>query len=146
MKTFKKFLLLFLFLSIIYSCSSSEEDSSGCESCTYTIGNGETAGSVPAALHGVFNLTLQYSQNGYKFADGKKAKFTIAEKELTIEIEGEECLLLKNPYTVNGNLREFTFKDICRDNQIYSVSIDNDGGLNEINVGTLEMKFYGQFH
>ncbi|MFY9241619.1 MAG: hypothetical protein WAO74_01180 [Polaribacter sp.] len=145
MKNFKKITLFFLFITIVFSCSSSN-DSSGCETCAYTPTGGETDGSVPVALHGVHNLTLQYSQNGYKYADGKTAKFTITAKELTVEIDGEQCLLLKNPYTFNGNLNEFTFKDTCRDNQIYSVSIANNGGLNEINVGTLSQTFYGQFH
>ncbi|QTD36708.1 hypothetical protein JL193_11225 [Polaribacter batillariae] len=146
MKTTKKITVLFLFLciSILFSCSSNEKDNNNCETCTYTIAADETAGNVPTALQGEFNLTLGISLNGYSKPKGTKAKFIIGAKELTVEIDGEECLFLKNP-TVSANGVEFSFKDTCRDNFLYAISEKSSGGLNEVNVVTLDGQFYGQF-
>lgn len=145
MKTFKKITFLFLFTSLVVACSTNEdEDASGCETCNYTIVNGETAGNIPQNIQGEFDLVLDISVNGYAKAAGTKGKFTIAEKQLTIEIEGEPCLVLKNPI-VEANGVEYSFKDTCRDTIFYAISQNATGNLNEVNVVTLEGLFYGQF-
>jgi len=145
MKTIKKLTILFLFVSIVFACSNEDEDdASGCDSCTYSVASGETVATVPNEIIGEFDLVLTFSQGGYAFADGTKGKFTISEKEMKIEIEGQECITLKNP-TASANQLEFTFRDTCRDNLKYSASISSNGGLNEVNVFTLSGTFYGQF-
>ena len=146
MKTLKNIVVFMSISILLISCSSSDdENSNGCEECEYTIQSGETADTVPDELLGEYNLVLQYSQNGYSFPDGTTAKFTISQKELIVEIEGEECLVLKNP-TASANQVEFSFRDTCRDNIMYAASISSNGGLNEINVGAINGSFYGQFH
>ena len=145
MKKIKQITCLTLLTVLFFACSSSNSSSNGCLTCTYTLASGETAGTVPADLIGVHNLTLQYSQNGYTFSDGTKATFTITAKQMTVEIDGADCILLENP-TASANQVEFTFTDNCRDNLKYSASISSNGGINEVNVGTLSGTFYGQFH
>ncbi|WP_435414498.1 hypothetical protein [Polaribacter aestuariivivens] len=144
MKPTKKLTAFLLFISVLISCTSNEKDNNNCETCTYAVAAGETAGSVPTTLQGEFNLTLDISLNGYSKTAGTKAKFIIDAKQLTVEIDGDECLILKNP-TVSANGVEFTFKDTCRDNIMYAISEKSSGGLNEINVVTLNGQFYGQF-
>ena len=128
----------------MYSCSNTDKNN-GCEECVYTVSSNETTGNVPAEIQGVHNLTLDFSQNGYTFSNGTKATFTISANEMIVNIEGGTCITLKNP-TVSSNQVEYTFKDNCRDNVSYAASISSNGGLNEINVITLNGSFYGQFN
>jgi hypothetical protein len=144
MKIIKKITLLLLFITIVFSCSSDNKGTSGCETCSYKIVNGETAGNVPTSLQGEFNLLLDISLNGYAKPTGTKATFTISTNEMIVAIEGEACLVLQNP-TVSTNGVEYSFKDTCRDNIFYAVSEKSSGGLNEVNVVTINGQFYGQF-
>lgn len=146
MKLFKQIMCFSAFTILFFSCSSNDNDtdSSGCEECVYTIPAGETAGSVPASLHGEFNLTLDFTTNGYSLPVGTQARFVVSATEMIVDIDGEECITLRNP-TVSANQVEFTFRDNCRDNLAYSISSSSSGGLNEINVGDLNFTFLGQF-
>lgn len=146
MKSFKLIIYVFITFIALIGCSKNASDSNGnCETCIYTVTAGESVATVPNEILGQFDLILEYSQGGYAFANGTKGKFTISEKEMIIEIEGQDCITLKNP-VASANQVEFTFTDNCRDNLKYSASISSNGGLNEINVGTISGTFYGQFH
>lgn len=62
---------------------------------------------------------------------------------MTVEIDGQECVTLKNPIQTSPS--EWTFVDNCRDDYIYGISQTPNGELNEINLGTLSFQFLGQF-
>ena len=142
MKSLKNILKLTLLSLILVSCSSTDKNS-GCEECSYTVASGETAGTVPSSLDGIFDLTYSNAQTGSPFTNGTKATFTISNNQLTVEINGK-CILLKNPIKTSPS--ENTFKDTCTDNYQYSVSTNQSGALNEINLSsTTGTGFYGQF-
>lgn len=136
--------ILFIAIVALSSCDKDEEENlcSGTE-CVYTLGAGETVGSLPASLDGVYNLTSQYAQPGSPFPDGTTGTFTLAGDVLTVEIAGEACITLKNPYQTSPS--EEVFVDDCRDNLLYAVSESSNGGLNEVNIGSLASGFYCQF-
>ena len=57
------YLCILVFMVVLFSCDDddNEEVSGDCATfCEYTLGGGETAGSVPASLHGVLDLTLDF--------------------------------------------------------------------------------------
>ena len=146
MKSLQKIATLLFTLTIIVSCSKSNDSTSagGCATeCSYTIAAGETAGTVPSALDGTYNLTYHHAQTGSPFTDGTKAKLTINSNVITIEIDGKECITLKNP--IKTSPTESTFIDNCRDNLKYAVSESTNGGLNEMNVSSTAGKWLGQF-
>lgn len=145
MKTFKKITFLCLMLTAIISCTNNDNNSSGCETCTYTPATGETEATVSKQLIGTFNLTLDFvASSSYSLPLGTKAKFTVFEKEMNIEIEGKECITLKNPITSQSSV-EFVFIDNCRDQYKYAISESGNGGLNEVNVISINGTFLGQF-
>lgn len=146
MKYLQKIIFYFFSIVITVSCSknNNNSDSDNCTECSYTIASGETAGTVPTALEGTYNLTYHHAQTGSPFTDGTTAKFTINNNILTVEIEGQECITIKNPIKTSPS--ENTFKDTCRDNYMYSVSVHaQTGGLNEINLSSISGTWYGQF-
>lgn len=135
--------ILFMAIILLASCKKEEETLCSGAECNYTLGAGETAGSLPSSLNSEYNMSVYYSNPGSPFALNTNGKFTLDGNTLTIEIDGEACITLRNPYQSSPS--EITFVDDCRDNLIYSVSESALGGLNEINVGSLSMTFYCQF-
>jgi len=146
MKTLKKITLLICALGLFNSCSSNEDsNSSGCLECNYSVASNETAATVSSQLIGTFNLTLDFvASNSYTIAQGTKAKFTVFEKEMTIEIDNQDCITLKNPITSLSNT-EFVFKDNCRDDYMYAISENSNGGINEVNVISINGTFLAQY-
>lgn len=144
MKNSIKLITLLCFFFIFISCSSNNDSTNGCEQCAYTVAQGETAATVSSALIGEFNLTLDLSLNGYDVPQGTKGMFTVSANEMIVEIEGKECITLKNP--IQTSSVEYTFKDDCRDDLMYSISESSNGGINEVNVIRLNGTFIGQFN
>lgn len=145
MKILKKIILVSLTFLAFYSCSSSDENSSDCLECNYSLVSGESAATVSNQLIGTFNLTLDFvASNTYSVSEGTKATFTVYEKEMTIEIEGEDCITLINPIA-SQSATEFVFKDNCRDDYMYAISENSSGGLNEVNVISLNGTFLAQY-
>lgn len=143
MKAYKAFILSSFFI-VLLSCSSNNTVVGACATtCTYTLTAGETAGTVPASLIGTHMLTYTEIVAGAPFANGVSATFTLTNNELTVEIDGMECITLQNP--IQSSPSEVTFVDDCRDNLKYSVSATQSGGLNEINVSSTSNQFLGQF-
>lgn len=143
MKTIKTFLLATFILSFI-ACETNSDDMTSCENtCDYTLASGETGGTVPSSIDGTYTLTYGFAQSGSPFADGTMATFTISNNELTVEVDGFDCITLRNPVLIGSN--NFKFKDDCRDNIGYNVSPNNDGSFNEINIEPLGQGWYGQF-
>lgn len=128
-----------------FGCTSNDTSSpSGCDECSYTVASNETAGTVHASLNGVHNLTFAFAQAGSPFTDGTAATLTIDNNTLTIEIAGRDCITLKNPIQTSAS--ETTFKDTCRDNLMFAVSVNQSGGLNEVNVMSTSNNWFGQFN
>ena len=141
-----KSLLIIASLVFFISCENGEEDmtSGSCSNtCDYTLTSGQTSATVPSALDGTYNLTYGFAQTGSPFTDGTKATFTISNNELTVEIEGQECITLRNPVLIGTN--NYKFMDDCRDNIGYNVSPNNNGSFNEINIEPLGQGWLGQF-
>lgn len=136
--------ILFLAVVILSSCKKDEEGLCTGTECNYTLGAGETAGNVAAGLDGEHNLTAQYATATSPFANGTTGKFTLDGNVLTVEISGETCITLHNP--IHSTFAEVIFVDDCRDNLKYAVSESSQGGLNEVNVGSMTGTFYAQFH
>jgi hypothetical protein len=143
---------IFPFAVTILVCSCSDDDDAmtpppvvgNCATvCEYTIGAGETAGMVPASLHGVLNLTVDFATPQSPFPVGTAATFTVSATEMTVEIDGQPCITLRNP--IESGTVEKTFIDDCRDDYIYGISADQQGNLNEINLGTTSFQFLAQF-
>ncbi len=145
-----KLLPILLCTVLLISCSEddSEDISSNCSTvCEYTLEAGQDPGSVPASLHGELNLVLDFATPQSPFPEGTAATFTVSETEMTVEIEGEECITLRNPYRIPGT-SEDNFIDDCRDDYIFGISADQNGNLNEINLGSIaggNIQFLGQF-
>lgn len=146
MKSIKKITLLIFSAIIISACSSNNENDGDCETCTYTLTASDTAGIAAASLDGTYNLTMHYADAASPYPDGTKATFTIANNVLTVEIEGHECITIKNPRLTTPGSTEVQFRDTCRDKISYDVS-EGNGVLNEINISTTDTnKWLGQFN
>jgi len=140
-------------LLILFSCSNDDDnnndnDSTNCSTvCEYSLEAGQDPGSVPASLHGELNLVLDFATPQSPFPVGTAATFTVSETEMTVEIEGEECITLRNPYRIPATTED-NFIDNCRDDYIFGISADQNGNLNEINLGSIaggNIQFLGQF-
>lgn len=146
MKTLYKTTVLLIAL-LVTACTSNNDEPSGgtcATTCTHTLASGETAGTVPSSLDGTYELTYHSAQPGSPFTNGTKAKFTISNNVLTVEVEGKDCITIKNPVLIGSN--NYKFKDSCRDNIGYNVSPNNGGAsLNEINIEPLGQGWHGQF-
>jgi len=145
MKILRKISYIIAATLLVTACTTNNQNTSGCTTeCSYTLASGETAGTAPTSLEGTHNLTFAFAQNGAPFTDGTAGTFTLLNNELTIEIDGQDCITLKNP--VQTSPSEYTFKDDCRDNLSYAVSSNQSGGLNEVNVQSLSNTWFGQFN
>ncbi len=144
MKNLKYVLIAFMTLTIL-ACNSNDEDEnlSDCETCTYTPKSNETAGIAPSSLEGTYNVVLDFATAQSPFPEGTAATFTLTNNVLTVEISGEACITLENP--IQTGTSEWTFIDDCRDNYIYGISQNQNGEFNEINLGTTNFQFLGQF-
>lgn len=143
----KRIQLLFIvcIITCLTSCSTNNDTNlASCDTvCEYTLASGETAGVVPTSLDGTYTLTYGFAQPGSPFTDGVMGTFTVSNNELTVEIDGFECITLRNPVLIGTN--NYKFKDDCRDNIGYNLSPNNDGSFNEINIEPLGNGFFGQF-
>ena len=150
---YSNLLYFFSMLLILFSCSNDDDnnndnDSTNCSTvCEYSLEAGQDPGSVPASLHGELNLVLDFATPQSPFPVGTAATFTVSETEMTVEIEGEECITLRNPYRIPATTED-NFIDDCRDDYIFGISADQNGNLNEINLGSIaggNIQFLGQF-
>lgn len=144
MKKIRYFFLILLLISTVACNSNDEEENLGnCETCTYTPKPNETAGIAPSSLEGTYNVVLDFATAQSPFPEGTAATFTLSSNILTVEISGEACITLENP--IQTGTSEWTFIDNCRDNYIYGISQNQNGEFNEINLGTTNFQFLGQF-
>ncbi|NQU33683.1 MAG: hypothetical protein HQ521_10650 [Bacteroidetes bacterium] len=151
----KKILIISLVLIVISTaCKKDNEsenpDSTSCNGvvCEPSLLADETSATLPLEIQGVFQTTYSYAEPTSPFSNGQKAKFTLtSNNELIIEIEGEECLTLKNPaFRAGLGESNYFFKDDCDRNICYSVSQTSTGVFNEVNVQPYEgAGWFGQF-
>jgi hypothetical protein len=149
MKSLKKITLTLFTLMAFFACSNNDDTSSGnCATvCEYTLTSNDTAGTADKSIEGTHNLTMSYAAANSPFADGTKATFTLIDNVLTVEIEGQDCITIKNPRLTTAGSTEIQFRDTCRDNISYDVSMATAGGLNEINISsTTNSTWLGQFN
>jgi hypothetical protein len=147
--------LLFVGLLTISACTSSSDDpatpaGNTCDGpvCSPQLASGETPATIPTSLQGTYHFTYGYQQAGSPYVDGTKATFTLtANNELLVEIDGEQCMTLKNPaFRFGDSGGNYFFKDDCDKNICYNVSANLEEIMNEINVQPLvDMGWYGQF-
>ena len=142
MKTFKT-LFFSSFLLALVACSNSDSTATCATNCSYTLTAGETPGTVPAALEGAFELVYTEIVAGAPFANNAMGTFTLTNNQLTVEIDGLDCITLNNP--IQTSAVEVTFVDNCRDNLKYAISVSQTGTLNEVNVSSISNQFFGQF-
>lgn len=149
MNSLKKLTVLLVTTIVIAACSSNNNSTSeNCATiCEYTLGSGETAGTAAASIEGSYNLTMHFPDAASPFPEGTKATFTLINNVLTIEVEGQECITIKNPRLTTPGSTEIQFRDTCRDKISYDVSMTQSGDLNEINISsTIDNKWLGQFN
>ena len=148
MKTLKKITLSIFTVLIISACSSNSSNTPGsCNTvCEYTLTSNDTAGTAATSIEGTYNLTMHFPDAESPFPEGTKAIFTLLDNVLTVEVEGQECITIKNPRLTTLGSTEVQFRDTCRDMISYDVS-ENNGALNEINISsTTNGKWLGQFN
>ncbi len=151
----KRILILCISLLVLSAaCKKDNEDpDSGPTACSGPVCepsllSDETAATIPTGIQSEFQTVYAYAEANSPFSNGQKAKFTLtSNNELIVEIEGEECITLRNPaYRAGLSQTNYFFKDDCDRNICYNVSETNDGVFNEVNVQPYEgMGWYGQF-
>jgi hypothetical protein len=149
--------LIWILLILIITTESCKKDngtpddnSNPCDGviCQPDLLTNETAATLSGSIIGEYSTIYTYAEPDSPFTDGMKAKFTLtSNNELIIEIEGEECITLKNPAFREGMAQSnYFFKDDCDRNICYSVSENSSGLFNEVNIQPLEgIGWYGQF-
>lgn len=146
MKTSQKLTFLLFVGIMLTACSKNEDNTGGCTVCEYKLTSGDKAATASAGLHGTHELSMKFAKSDSPFPNGTKATFTISANELKVEIEGKECITIKNPVLTVAGSTEIKFKDTCRDKVTYDVSMTTNGGLNEVNISNLSGKWLGQFN
>jgi len=149
MKILKNGILLLFTIVALASCNNSKSGGGLCDNeCTYTIAAGETAGTVASAAEGTHNLTFHYAAANSPIADGTKATFTVSDNTLTVEIEGMDCITIKNPISRFSGSTEVSFIDNCSSVKLSFDVSEHNGSLNEVNLssGDGNFTFLGQFN
>ncbi|MHA7131093.1 hypothetical protein [Algoriphagus namhaensis] len=151
----KKSIFILFSLFILFSCNDDDDQvpqAGSCtgQVCTATLGNGETAATLPSSTVGVYRCVVTFAEPSSPFPLGTKGTFEVTtDQKLIVTIEGKECITLENPLwrfgatAASGN---YTFRDACRDNLAYNLSFDASGTFNEVNMEFPSGPgFYGQF-
>ena len=136
-----------LFLSILIGCESNDDETTNAincsDECVYSIATGENGVSIPTSIHGTYNLTYTFASANSPFTDGTEATFSLSANTLVVSIDGEDCITVENP--IERGSENFLFKDTCRDNLTYNISMNSNGTFAEINIEPIGTGFYGQF-
>ena len=148
MKILKEISLVLIVSVLFLSCSTnSNVNADNCDTvCEYSLAAGETAGTAATSIEGTYNLTFHFPQGNAPFTDGTTATFTLENNILTVEIDGQECITIKNPRLTTAGSTEIQFRDTCRDQLSYDVSMTATGELNEINLSAIDGTWLGQFN
>ncbi|MFT6873658.1 MAG: hypothetical protein ACI8Q1_003141 [Parvicella sp.] len=146
----KRNLILFFTIGIFcLGCGEDEpapnsDDCAG-QVCEATPGTNETATTVPATLHGTYNMIITFAESNSPYPEGTRATFTISETRLTITIAGEDCFSIVNP-VVRSPFNAPVFKADCIGDIAFQIAANQSGGLEEINMILASGPgYYGQF-
>ncbi|TZF85706.1 hypothetical protein FW774_01110 (plasmid) [Pedobacter sp. BS3] len=121
-----------------------DDDSSSCGTvCNKPLDNGQTAGTTPSGIVGKYKLTYHKVNNGGPFADGEQVNFELTSDNKLKVSTASDCVTIENPRATSPV--EVSFPDNCKFNVSFAASASTQGGLNEVNVGSLTGQFYGQF-
>lgn len=140
------FSIIFLFA---LSCGENDdvptaEDCAG-QVCEATPGANEAATTVPASLHGTYDMIITFAESNSPYPEGTKATFTISETRLTITIAGEDCFSIVNPVT-RSPFSAPVFKADCIGDLAFQIAANQSGGVEEINmIFASGPGYYGQF-
>jgi hypothetical protein len=149
MKITKKITAVVVFISLVFSCSSADENleeggDNVCNTkCVYTITSAETKATIPKSIFGTYDLKYTYEESNSPFKNNQTGRFVISNNTLTVSISGESCITITNP--VARGKDNYLFKDTCRDNITYNVSANTDGTFAEVNIEPIGQGFFGQF-
>ncbi len=127
------------------ACSGDDDggDPTSCGTvCSVPLRNGENPGTTHPDIIGTYNLTYHLINPGGPFLDGGTATAELTSDNKLIFTYDGRCVTAKNPF--QSSPQEVNFRDNCVFNVTFAASAVN-GGLNEINIGSLDLDFYGQF-
>ncbi len=142
------FTLSILGVLLFTACSSDDDNknNSSCDTtCSVPVASSEFPATVPAGIVGTYTLTYTEINPGGPFSDGDIAEFELTSDNKLIVTFGSECVTIENPILFAEGTTESNFRDNCVFNALFGASDDVNGDFNEINVGTLEFQFLGQF-
>jgi hypothetical protein len=111
-----------------------------------TLGENETAATIPASIAGTYNLTFNENTIGSGIADGVMTEFVVG-TDGTLTIDGN--VVLSNPVLYRGNAQEAIWFDAT--NGVGYALSSLTAGFNEINVSNSKhfdqagFTFYGQY-
>lgn len=145
----KKLLFTLSIFGILLFTACNSDDDSGNSSCGTTcavpVASGEFPATVPAGIVGSYTLTYTEINPGGPFLDGDTAEFEITSDNKLLVVFGSQCVNISNPILFAEGTTEANFRDNCVFDVLFGVSDDVNGNFNEINVGTLQFQFLGQF-
>jgi len=135
--------------ALFFTACSSDDDGGNNTSCGTTcalpVASGEFPATIPAGIVGSYTLTYTEINAGGPFSDGDTAEFELTSDNKLVVVYGSQCVTISNPILFAEGTTEANFRDNCVFNVLFGASDDVNGDFNEINVGTLEFQFLGQF-
>lgn len=138
-----------IFSTLFFIACSSDDDGGNNTSCGTTcalpVASGEFPATTPAGIVGTYTLTYTEINAGGPFSDGDTAEFELTSDNKLVVVYGSQCVTISNPILFAEGTAEANFRDNCVFNVLFGASDDVNGDFNEINVGTLEFQFLGQF-
>lgn len=145
----KKLLFTLSIFGILFFTACSSDDDNGNNTCGTTcalpVASGEFPATTPTGIIGTYTLTYTEINAGGPFSDGDTAEFELTSDNKLVVVFGSQCVTISNPILFAEGTTEANFRDNCVFNVLFGASDDVNGDFNEINVGTLEFQFLGQF-
>lgn len=139
---------LSIFGTLLFTGCNSDDDNgnNSCgTSCAVPVASSEFPATVPAGIVGTYTLTYTEINAGGPFTDGDVADFELTSDNKLVVTFGSQCVTISNPILFAEGTTEANFRDNCVFNALFGASADVNGNFNEINVGTLQFQFLGQF-
>lgn len=141
----KKIALGLILTMLLMGCSGDDDgnEASSCGTvCSVPLRNGENPGTPHPDIVGTYTLTYHLRNPDGPFSDGATATAELtSDNKLIFNYDGR-CVTAENPFQTSP--QEVNFRDNCVFNVLFAASAVN-GGLNEINIASLDREFYGQF-
>lgn len=139
---------LSIFGTLFFTACNSDDDNGNTycgTTCAVAVASGEFPATVPSGIVGTYTLTYTEINPGGPFSDGDTTEFEITSDNKLLVVFGSQCVTISNPILFAEGTTEANFRDNCVFDALFGVSDDVNGNFNEINVGTLQFQFLGQF-